>query len=54
MLFLPLCEKKVLCKTPTELSVGIWASSADPDNTPQNAASDQGLHCVVKLHEVKG
>ena len=22
------------------------ANSADPDQTPQNAASDQGLHCL--------
>ena len=25
------------------------ANSADPDQTPQNAASDQGLHCLLKL-----
>ena len=23
-----------------------WANSVDPDQTPQNAASDQGLHCL--------
>ena len=23
-----------------------WANSLDPDQTPQNAASDQGLHCL--------
>ena len=23
-----------------------WANSIDPDQTPQNAASDQGLHCL--------
>ena len=24
----------------------IWANSVDPDQMPQNAASDQGLHCL--------
>ena len=30
------------------------ANSKDPDQTPQNAASDQGLHCLLKLQEDKG
>ena len=30
----------------------ILANSADPDQMPQNAASDQGLHCLLKLQEV--
>ena len=30
------------------------ANSADPDQMPQDAASDQGLHCLLKLQEVKG
>ena len=25
---------------------GLWANCVDPDQTPQNAASDQGLHCL--------
>ena len=27
----------------------LWtlANRADPDQTPQNAASDQGLHCML-------
>ena len=29
------------------------ANSADPDQMLQNA-SDQGLHCLLKLQEVKG
>ena len=33
--------KRVLCKTWT----GTLANSADPDQMPQNAASDQDLHC---------
>ena len=32
-------------KTPKEY----LANSADPDQTPQNAASDQGLHCLQIL-----
>ena len=26
---------------------GTYANSADPDQTPQDAASDQGLHCLL-------
>ena len=26
---------------------GAQANSADPDQPPQNAASDQGLHCLL-------
>ena len=41
--------KRVIWKTWTET----FANSADPDQTLQNAASDQGLHCLLKLWEVK-
>ena len=27
---------------------GTYTNSADPDQTPQNAVSDQGLHCLFK------
>ena len=37
--------KRVNCKTWTET----LANSADPDQTPLNAASDQCLHCLLKL-----
>ena len=40
--------KMVICETWT----GTLANSADPDQMPQNAASDQGLHCLLKLQEV--
>ena len=35
--------------SPFEPSVlfGTSANSAEPDQTPQNAASDQGLHCLL-------
>ena len=33
-----------------DLDIG---NSADPEQTPQNAASDQGLYCLLKLQEVK-
>ena len=32
---------------------GKLANSADPDQMPQNAVSDQVLHCLLKLQEVK-
>ena len=41
--------KRVICKTWT----GTLANSADRDQTPQNAASGQGLLCLLKLQEVK-
>ena len=42
--------KRVICKTWTRT----LANSADPDQTPQNAASDQDLYCLLKLQVVKG
>ena len=42
--------KRDICKTWT----GTLANSTDQDQTPHNAASDQGLHCLLKLHEDKG
>ena len=42
--------KRVIHKTWT----GTLATSVDPDQTPQNAASDQDLHCLLKLQEHKG
>ena len=29
-------------------------NNADADQTPQNGASDQGLHCLLKLQGDKG
>ena len=37
--------KRVICKTWT----GTLAYSADPDRTPQNAASDHGMRCLIEL-----
>ena len=28
-----------------------YANSVDPDQTPQNAASDQGLHCLPPIQQ---
>ena len=28
-----------------------WANSADPDQTPRPAASDQGLHCLPIIQQ---
>ena len=33
---------------------GALANSADLAKTSQNAVSDQGLHCLLNLHEVMG
>ena len=41
-----------ICKTWIG-TLGTLANSADPDQMPQNTASDQGLHSLLKLHEVK-
>ena len=46
--------KRVICKAWTELSAGTLANSADSDQTPQNAASDKLMYCLLKLQEVKG
>ena len=40
--------QRVIFKTWT----GTLANSADPDQMPQNAASDHGLHCLLTLQEV--
>ena len=32
--------------------VGLVANSVGPDQTPQNAASDQGLHCLPVFTQV--
>ena len=42
--------KRVMCKTWTRT----FANCVDPDQMPWNVASDQGLHCLLKLQEVKG
>ena len=42
--------KRIIRKTCT----GTLANSADADQMPQNGASDQNLHCLLKLQEVKG
>ena len=31
----------------------LYANSADPDQTPQNAAFDQGLHCLLAENSIK-
>ena len=30
---------------------GIWANSTNPDQTPQNVASHQGLYCLPMPHK---
>ena len=43
------CVKRIIWKTWT----GTLANSADPDHRLQNTSSGQGLHCLLKLQEVK-
>ena len=33
--------------------MGSWTNSADPDQTPHNVASDQGLHCLPTGFSIK-
>ena len=39
----------VICKTLT----GALTNSVDPDQTPQNAASDLGLHCLLGIQKLR-
>ena len=39
---------------PTYWNKQAWANSVDQDQTPQNAASDQGLHCLPLSQAVFG
>ena len=32
----------------------VWANNADPDQTPLNAASDQGLHRLPLIQQFSG
>ena len=48
------CVMRIICKTWTGYSAGTSANSADPNQTPQYAAPDQGLHCLLTLQKVKG
>ena len=41
--------KRVISETWT----GTLANNAEPDQTLQNVGSDQDLHCLLKLQEVK-
>ena len=41
--------KRVICKTWT----GTLANSPDPDQTPQNAASDQSPHCLLNYRKLR-
>ena len=37
----------------TNISLATYAKSADPDQTPHNAASDQDLHCLLIEFSIK-
>ena len=40
-----MCLNSFTCK-PSILFCGTWADNTDPDKTPRNSASDQGIHCL--------
>ena len=42
---------RVMSKEQERPIKGILANNEDPDKTPQNAASDQGLHSLHKIQE---
>ena len=46
------CCYRVIYKTWTG-TFGVLENSADPDQTPQMAVSDQILHCLLKLHDLR-
>ena len=50
----PIVSESNYSKPWTGLSAATLANSADPDQTPQNAASDEGLLWLLKLQEIKG
>ena len=41
----------LMIKLPYSIKRQAWANSIDPDQTPQNAASDQGLHCKPLIQQ---
>ena len=43
----PFCILKCKCYIDIMPTAATYANSADPDQTPQNAASDQSLHCFL-------
>ena len=42
-------DKSIRLPTSMSKTVGCAANSVDPDQTPQNLASDLGLHCLLRL-----
>ena len=49
--FLSLTDDDTLTRLSLASHKGSLANSVDPDQTPQNAASDQGLHCLQLIRE---
>ena len=43
------CAKRIY---PRNRDWQAWLNSEDPDQTPQNAVSDLGLHCLPLIHQV--
>ena len=49
-----LSQNRILFQNLDLVSAGTLANSADPDQKQQNETSAQGLHCLLKLQEIKG
>ena len=48
-------QRGLSVKPRLDLELGHWQTdSPDPDQTPENAASDQGLYCLLKSCKVNG
>ena len=48
---LSLTDEDTLTRLSPASHKGSLANSVDPDQTPQNAASDRGLHCLHLINE---
>ena len=46
-----MCDVFVKANTAGDIVPFILAKSVDPDQTPQNASSDQDLHCLHLIQE---
>ena len=52
MYFNMTCFPYSLGPHPKSSDIQVWANNADPDQMPQNAASDLGLHCLPLIQQV--
>ena len=43
----------ICMETSSNISLATYANSADPDQTPHSAVSDQDLHCLLTEFSIK-